>query len=413
MLSTNDVLLKHHDHVLSFALNHSGNFRLLAYLEIYRRAYINAEKEFNDKLCSRIVSDIVDTICRKSIPSGRFLEFDAGRNEWRHVGSAAVPRHRVRMGLLGFISFEPLSFNKKLFEDKPIVLMSKEERARTMKSLHAREEQMRANVNLKDNRFLVKDELLKEASLMNKNTSSEKRKREQHEKKLIKKKKKLKRPLHSKKINNHSEVKLHDIICDENGNVVLQEDNLGNKYFRYLVFQRRQAYDKTDDAGKFHEVGRVIRSMFKLFPQCRFFTRKDDRKTLQEASWETCIIKTIETFCEASYSDTLSPAEIKYFSSLMNGSFNEDYILDEVICEQKGNISSGSSIISEDLVSLVSSNDEDIRLDWNELPDFLTKHDFDELIDETYMEKKDTPDIPGSLFENNWVQSILNQETCT
>merc|ERR1712129_393922 len=86
---------------------------------------------------------------------GRFLEFDKDLKEWRDVGSQAIPHHRAKMGLLGFISFEqiPIKFIRHL--ERPIVIMSKEEKARTMKALHCSEEKLRTVVNLKDDRFLL------------------------------------------------------------------------------------------------------------------------------------------------------------------------------------------------------------------------------------------------------------------
>jgi len=89
--TVNDVLLKHNNDVLSYAVESAGNRRFQVYIDLYRPVFQDAEERKDIKTCCNIVTDIVNTICLKSVPNGRFLEFDEKKNIWYNVGTGAIP----------------------------------------------------------------------------------------------------------------------------------------------------------------------------------------------------------------------------------------------------------------------------------------------------------------------------------
>lgn len=218
------------------------------------------------------------------------------------------------------------------------------------------------------------------------------------DKKLPKEIKKLKRPLCNNKFS-FSNVNPSDIICSENGEGVLQTNNIGNKLFRYLIYQRCKSYDKTDDSGKFLEVWKITRVMSNLFPSCRFMVRSKNGEIFKEISWEEGLEKTIQSFCDSSYSDVLTASETQYFNSILQNSFKEESILTELSEVIKPDIIDCSDDkIADDVLSFFNVNDchlddgnrESMLLNWDEWPS----------------DSKVTPDIPISsledyLFETN------------
>ena len=96
MFTDNDVLLKHNDDILTYAVDSIGNRKFQIYLDIYRSTFLNAEQRKDSQTCSNIVNDIVNTICAKSVPNGRFLQFDEKKNIWYDVGTGAIPCQRAR-----------------------------------------------------------------------------------------------------------------------------------------------------------------------------------------------------------------------------------------------------------------------------------------------------------------------------
>lgn len=71
----NDVLINHQSQKLKFAHNHVGNRRFEVMLQICRDRFLNALNKGKERDCLKIIVDIVDTICHKVVPNGRFLEY--------------------------------------------------------------------------------------------------------------------------------------------------------------------------------------------------------------------------------------------------------------------------------------------------------------------------------------------------
>merc|ERR1712176_1004703 len=143
------------------------------------------------------------------IPNGRFLEYNEKKKVWYNVGTGAIPCQRVRIGLLNLVEDE--MSNEDHF-DKPIIEMTKTERARTMKALRCSEKQLRSSVNLKDARFEIKKELMVNRWSQNPNLYS-KVDRGQVTTEPSRKKRK------SSKTINEDEVTPFDIMCCNNSSI--------------------------------------------------------------------------------------------------------------------------------------------------------------------------------------------------
>jgi len=312
--TVNDVLLKHNDDVLSYAVESVGNHRFQVYLDLYRSDFQDAEERKDIKTCCNIVTDIVNTICSKSVPNGRFLEFDAKKNIWYNVGTGAIPCQRTRTGLLGLLSN---STSNEYHADKSIVEMSKTMRARTMKALHYNENKLRAVINLNDDRFKMKEQVLindqaHTSTIENKGCS----KRSTEEKIIFAdsvKKCLVKDETASKKRKYaQPEAQSMDIICGGIGEGILQTDTPGNRLFHSLVNARLKNYNVSDDNQKFKEVCKDIRFMQQICPSCQFLQRKENSKEWTELSWQDTMEKTIQSFCNP-FNEYLSDIEIENF----------------------------------------------------------------------------------------------------
>jgi len=328
--TANDVLLKHNNDVLSYAVDSVGNRKFQVFLDIYRSAFLYAEERKDSITCNKIVNDIVDTICTKSVPNGRFLEFDENKNVWYNVGTGAIPCQRARTGLLGLLG---KTTSNEYHVDKPIVEMSKTKRARTMKALHFSEKKMRAVVNLNDDRFKVRNELLtrdtpsctqlvekkvtykkindKHVTLSDSVTSN------------IKGNGKEGRSTKRRKVTSR-EPEHVDVICGGVGDGILRIDTPGNRLFHSLINARQENYTKSDDKDKFKEVCKLIKLMQQICPTCRFVTKKENSDELVELSWQDIMEKTIHTICNPHTNNTfLSDMEIEAFITM-----HDDYTSD-------------------------------------------------------------------------------------
>ena len=81
-ISINDVLIDHHSHKLKFAYSHVGNRRFVVMLQIYRKQFLQELKKGNEEECRKILVNIVQTVCHKIIPNGRFLEYNVKCHMW-------------------------------------------------------------------------------------------------------------------------------------------------------------------------------------------------------------------------------------------------------------------------------------------------------------------------------------------
>lgn len=74
-LNNYDVVLQRvsDDNPLHFAPSHIGNLRFRVILENLRQTYLKSELFGDDDACEAIVHDVIDTVCTKCIPNGRFF----------------------------------------------------------------------------------------------------------------------------------------------------------------------------------------------------------------------------------------------------------------------------------------------------------------------------------------------------
>jgi len=327
--TVNDVLLKHNSDVLSFAVDSVGNRKFQVYLDIYRSAFLCAEERKDSITCNKIANDIVNTICTKSVPSGRFLEFDEKNNVWYNVGTGAIPCQRARTGLLGLLG----KTSNEYHVDKPIVDMSKTKRARTMKALHFSEKKLRAVVNLNDERFKLKEEVLINDTLsctpLVEKRSTYKKSNDKHVKfadsvtSSNRPNKNEGRSTKRRKVM-PPEATHVDVVCGGVGEGILNIDTPGNRLFHSLIDSRLENYTKSDDKDKFKEVCKVIEFMKKICPTCRFVTYKENSNEPVEISWQDTMEKTIHSLCNPCMKDgILSDKEIETFIAM-----HDDYIAD-------------------------------------------------------------------------------------
>ena len=89
--SNYDVLLmpSSTEGVVSFAPgNHVGNQRFRVLLSLHRSRYLQADKIDDDDMCTKIAKDVLDLVCNKCIPNGRFFEqvdTDDGNSNWKEL----------------------------------------------------------------------------------------------------------------------------------------------------------------------------------------------------------------------------------------------------------------------------------------------------------------------------------------
>lgn len=79
---------------IRFAPGYVGNHRFIVLLSLYRPRYHDAEKRGDANGCIRIASELVDVVCSKCIPNGRFFEQQKddnnGRGQWRELRSCPI-----------------------------------------------------------------------------------------------------------------------------------------------------------------------------------------------------------------------------------------------------------------------------------------------------------------------------------
>lgn len=54
--------------------NHVGNERFRVLLSLHRSRYLQADKSGDDDMCTKIAKEVLDLVCSKCIPNGRFFE---------------------------------------------------------------------------------------------------------------------------------------------------------------------------------------------------------------------------------------------------------------------------------------------------------------------------------------------------
>ena len=147
-VSNYDVLLRKHEdsHVEIMSFNdHIGNRRFQIFLDIHRSSYNDALLKNNLQECENILKTIAETICRSCVPKGRFLEQDLSKTDpnnvaqWSDLGDGPLPRERIRRGLLGLLFALPI-------HTKSVSM-----------PLPSEDEKEKFDVNLADERFVVKD----------------------------------------------------------------------------------------------------------------------------------------------------------------------------------------------------------------------------------------------------------------
>jgi hypothetical protein len=328
----NDVLLIHNNDVLTYAVDSIGNRKFQVYLDIYRSSFLYAEERKDTITCDKILNDITNTICTKSVPNGRFLEFDEKKNIWYDVGTGAIPCQRARTGLLGLLGN---TTSNEYHTDKPVVVMGKTKRARTMKALHQSEKILRSVVNLNDDRFKVNKELLMNDSTLYSRVVLKKVCNGRPSKKRVTfadsimndsktfKKNEKEKPF--KKMKSVHQEELVNVTCGGVGEGILHIDTPGNKLFHSLINARKNKYCESDDQEKFKEVCKVIDLMTNICPSCRFVEQRENSTKVTELAWQDIVERTIQSFCN----NFLSDMEIREFIASVKGNgLNDECIAD-------------------------------------------------------------------------------------
>ena len=95
-----DVLLmpSNDDILIHFAPGHIGNQRFKVLLSLYNQKYIQAETLGNEYECFRIAYEIMETVCRKCVPNGRFFEHSYG-GQWCEMELGLSTINMIRSAL--------------------------------------------------------------------------------------------------------------------------------------------------------------------------------------------------------------------------------------------------------------------------------------------------------------------------
>jgi hypothetical protein len=98
---------------------HVGNKRFEVFLNLHKEEYEKARVARNQEEMDRIVVKIVDIVCHKCIPNGRFLEKAAipieGESEWMEIGEGELARRRLHQALNGDVSNKMPARSSKVF----------------------------------------------------------------------------------------------------------------------------------------------------------------------------------------------------------------------------------------------------------------------------------------------------------
>ena len=111
-ISNYDVLLEADERSFRMANeNHVGNKRFEVFLNLHRETYQQARRRGDNSKCEQIVSLILDIVCHKCIPNGRFLERireegmpsathpDSNDGEWVELGEGQLARAKIHQAL--------------------------------------------------------------------------------------------------------------------------------------------------------------------------------------------------------------------------------------------------------------------------------------------------------------------------
>ena len=81
------------------AVNHVGNNRFEVFLNLHGEGFNQALVNGDEEECDRIVDKIIDIVCHKCVPKGRFLEKTNDEIGWTCLGEGPLARMRVREAL--------------------------------------------------------------------------------------------------------------------------------------------------------------------------------------------------------------------------------------------------------------------------------------------------------------------------
>lgn len=83
--------------------NHVGNKRFEVFLNLHQDAYSKAKAQGRSEDCDRIVDTLVEIVCHKCVPNGRFLEHIKnpidGEDVWLNLGEGHMASLRVHQAL--------------------------------------------------------------------------------------------------------------------------------------------------------------------------------------------------------------------------------------------------------------------------------------------------------------------------
>lgn len=108
-----DVLVEASNEDGNFRLaneHHVGNKRFEVFLNLHKESYQDAKKRGDNTACENIVSKILDIVCHKCIPNGRFLERVTefadgegggveGEDQWMELGEGQLARAKIHQAL--------------------------------------------------------------------------------------------------------------------------------------------------------------------------------------------------------------------------------------------------------------------------------------------------------------------------
>jgi len=97
--------------------NHVGNQRFRVLLSLHRSRYLQADKIDDDDMCTKIAKEVLDLVCNKCIPNGRFFEqvdTDTGNSSsWKELDINLTTIELIKQALKNEPTTSPLMSSPK------------------------------------------------------------------------------------------------------------------------------------------------------------------------------------------------------------------------------------------------------------------------------------------------------------
>jgi len=128
--------------------NHVGNQRFRVLLSLHRSRYLQAEKSGDDDMCTKIAKEVLDLVCNKCVPNGRFfdqVDTDDGSSSWKELDVNLSTIELIKQALKNEPTTSPLmTSSTKLYK-----------RRRTYGSIVSEDSEGETTITTKPDRFDV------------------------------------------------------------------------------------------------------------------------------------------------------------------------------------------------------------------------------------------------------------------